>query len=160
MEDAGNLAVLKQQVWIATYAKEGIRKEFSDYVLSAFTVENISNSLASTNKNTLIAVDGIHLMGCVDVDFHPQHFNLPPEPEITVLYVLERFCGTGIGKLLLDNAITEIKERGYHRTWLTVYHENERALKFYKKYGFHESGETFFHMGGYRYKNIVMSYES
>jgi diamine N-acetyltransferase len=155
-EDAGNLAILKQQVWIATYATEGIRKEFSDYVISAFTVEKVSAALTAPSRKTWVAVNGIHLVGCIEIDFYPHQDSLPATPEITVLYVLERFCGTGIGRSLLNCAISELKAKGFPCTWLTVYHENERALRFYLKHGFYESGETFFHMEGNRYKNILL----
>ncbi len=37
--DLKNLAVLKQQVWISTYATEGIIEEYSSYVLSEFSIE-------------------------------------------------------------------------------------------------------------------------
>jgi hypothetical protein len=40
LDDATNLVVLKQQVWVSTYAIEGIQKEYSVYLLDIFTLEN------------------------------------------------------------------------------------------------------------------------
>lgn len=36
-QDAINLAVLSMQVWLETYAQEGIRSEYSHHVLNTFT---------------------------------------------------------------------------------------------------------------------------
>lgn len=161
IRDVKNLAVLKQQVWISTYAIEGIRHEFSNYVLSEFTLDNVGKTIQNKNILLLIAEIDNHMIGCVEINFNnkcplrgQQHY-----PEIKLLYVLERFTGIGIGKELLTNALTEIKKRNFKATWLTVYHENKRAIKFYKKMNFKMIGDTEFEMEGNRYKNNVMSIE-
>jgi diamine N-acetyltransferase len=63
VEDARNLTVLKQQVWISTYAEEGIRNEFSQYVLAEFTSEQIAGKLGDPRFETWIAMNGEHLVG-------------------------------------------------------------------------------------------------
>lgn len=155
--DVSNLTVLKQQVWIATYAVEGIRTEFSDYVLSEFTTENIRKSIQDSNKLIYIAEIDKHIIGCVEIDFNAK---CPVEtktgPEIAVLYILERFIGMGIGKILLDKSILFCKEMDFKTVWLTVYYKNERAINFYVKNRFKEAGNTYFEMGGNRYENKVM----
>jgi ribosomal protein S18 acetylase RimI-like enzyme len=156
--DAANLLVLKQQVWVATYAVEGIRAEFSEYLLAEFTLENELVLLGNPEKKTLIAELNGHLIGCAVVDFHAG-VPLPAvgnNPEIAVLYVLECFTRRGIGKTLLENALQLIDESGFNAAWLTVYHKNERAIKFYEKTGFTDIGKTFFEMRGNQYENRVL----
>jgi len=157
LNDALNLVVLKQQVWIATYATEGIRTEFSNYVLSEFTPEKIKQSILSSSKITFIAEIDNHIVGCVEIDYSTKcESSLITYPEITVLYVLECFCGKGIGKSLLNEAFLELKETGYTGAWLTVYYKNFRAITFYNKIGFKEHGSTFFEMEGNLYENKIM----
>ena len=155
--DASNLAVLKQQVWIATYAVEGIRTEFSDYVLSEFTVENTRNTILNNNKFIYVAEIDNHLIGCLEISFNVK---CPVEtetgPEIAVLYVLERYTGMGIGKTLLNRALSLCNELKFNSVWLTVYHKNERAINFYLKQKFNDQGSTYFEMGGNQYENKVM----
>ncbi|NTW23839.1 MAG: GNAT family N-acetyltransferase [Lentimicrobium sp.] len=158
LSDMSNLVVLKQQVWVATYAEEGIRAEFSDYLLATFTLENEKALLENTQKKTLVAEHNGHLIGCAVIAFD-EVCPLPANghnPEIAVLYVLERFTGMGLGKILLDKALQEIKESGFDAAWLTVYHKNERAIDFYKKYGFTDIGIAFFEMQGNQYENRVL----
>ncbi|MBI3233349.1 MAG: GNAT family N-acetyltransferase [Bacteroidetes bacterium] len=156
-QDVANIAVLKQQVWIATYADRGIRVEFSDYVLSEFTQEKVSRAISDKNKVILIAEIDNHCVGCAEIAFNTK---CPVEsidaPEITTLYVLERFLGQGIGKILLTKAIIIVKRMNFEDVWLTVFHQNDRAISFYKKNGFTEIGKTHFVMDGNYYENIVM----
>jgi diamine N-acetyltransferase len=156
--DMANLVVLKQQVWVATYAEEGIRAEFSDYLLTTFTLENEKALLENPLKKTLVAEQNGHLIGCAVIAFD-EECPIPVTgriPEIAVLYVLERFTGMGLGKNLLDKALREIKQSGFDAAWLTVYHKNERAINFYKKYGFTDIGIAFFKMQGNQYENRVL----
>jgi GNAT superfamily N-acetyltransferase len=156
--DIYNLAVLKQQVWIATYAEEGIRTELSKYVLSEFTIENIRKTIQDTSRVMLIAETGSHLVGCIEIALNEKSpVKLEVDyPEIAVLYVLERFKGKGAGKMLLEKAIQNIKNLGHNAVWLTVYYKNHKALEFYLRNGFKSIGSTYFVMDGNRYKNDVM----
>jgi ribosomal protein S18 acetylase RimI-like enzyme len=156
--DAENIAVLKQQVWISTYAVEGIRKEFSDYVLSEFTLPKVQQGILDGGTKTLIAVVDGHVIGCVEV---VANLVCPVQPtagssEISVLYVLERFCGIGVGQLLLDEAFVLMRSFSVTTTWLTVYHQNDRAINFYRKNHFEQVGTTNFEMGGNEYENYIM----
>ena len=156
--DVMNLTVLKQQVWIATYALEGIRNEFSVYVLSEFTPENIREAVMDSNKLIYIAEIDHHIIGCVEIEFNSKcPVKSEKGPEISVLYVLERFTGMGIGQLLLDKAFKVCKELYLNSVWLTVYHKNERAIKFYLKNEFKESGITYFELVNNRYDNKIMT---
>jgi len=69
---------------------------------------------------------------------------------------LERFTGKGVGRILLDRTFQLINESGFSAVWLTVYHKNERAINFYKSYGFTDIGNTFFVMQGNQYENRIL----
>lgn len=157
-KDIYNIAVLKQQVWIATYAEEGIRTEFSKYVMSEFTYENIKKTLEDKSRVMLIAETESHLLGCIEIALYEK---CPVEieidcPEIAVLYVLERFKGMGIGKMLLEESFKQVQSLNYKAVWLTVYHKNLGALEFYRKNQFKTVGSTYFVMDGNKYENKVL----
>lgn len=161
IDDTENLVILKQQVWVSTYAIEGIRKEFSDYLLDTFTLENEKAIMENQQKFTLIAESKGHLIGCAEVDLNPSESIHQVEniPEISVLYVLERFCGRGIGKLLLNETLSALKDLKHKRVWLSVYHKNQRAINFYNQNGFKDIGKMYFRMSGNRYENRIMKCE-
>lgn len=156
--DLNNLAVLKQQVWISTYATEGLIEEFSSYVLSEYSVENVRKSITDTNKITLLAISDDAVVGCVEILLSPKSPISPIEPciEISTFYILERFQGIGIGKKLLTVCLNEIKRLNFNKVWLTVYYKNQKAIEFYRRQNFIQIGETDFLLGEDKHKNYIL----
>lgn len=62
------------------------------------------------------------------------------EGEIISLYVLPEYWSTGQGFQLTEFAVDSLKNQGYKSCFLWVIKENERAVNFYKKFGFKSTG--------------------
>lgn len=156
--DLKNLAVLKQQVWISTYATEGLIEDFSSYVLSEFSIENEKKSLTDKNKLILVATINNCVVGCAEILLSPECPIASVEPciEISTLYILERFQGVGIGSQLLTESIKAIEQLNYNKVWLTVYFKNLEAIEFYTKQNFTHIGDIDFVLGKNSYKNFIM----
>ena len=56
--------------------------------------------------------------------------------EIVALHTLKRAWGKGVGKALMDKAISDIFNDGFWAVKLWVFKDNIRARKFYEKCGF------------------------
>ena len=56
----------------------------------------------------------------------------------------------------MKEAIREAKERGFNCLWLGVWERNERAIKFYEKWGFKRVGGNIFVMGEDIFKDFTM----
>lgn len=158
LRDLNNLAILKQQVWISTYATDGLTDEYSKYVLSEYSVDNVQKSIADKSKLTLLAVKNDYVLGCIEISLIPQCPMNDVEPciEISTLYILEKFQRIGIGKKLLVDCIEKIKRMNHNKVWLTVYYKNNNAIEFYTRQNFKQIGETDFILGNDRYKNYIM----
>ena len=74
--------------------------------------------------------------------------------KIARLYLLQAWCGQGIGHELLQRSFRYAQENGYTSVWLTVWEKNERALALYKKLGFKIIGEEEFILG----KDVQLDY--
>lgn len=154
--DAANLTVLRQQVWISTYATEGIRNEFSEYILAEFTIDTMRSALCDAQRAILVATLDDHVVGYVEIGLNrPCPIGDFAVPEIMTLYVLERFAGQGIGYRLLCEAERWVSDHGYRQVWLDAYHENTRALEFYARQGYRRIGISYFEELLERYENIV-----
>lgn len=158
LTDLENLSVLKQQVWISTYATEGLTEEFSRYVLSEYSLENERKSITDKNKQILVATINECMVGCSEVLLSPKKPTNLVEPclEISTLYILERFQGIGVGKQLLTECIKNIEQMHFDKVWLTVYFKNEKAIEFYTSQNFNCIGDTDFPLGDNKYKNYIM----
>lgn len=50
--------------------------------------------------------------------------------------------GQGIGTLLIEYLIEQVRKKGVHKTVLWVIKDNVKARKFYEAHGFCSSGKT------------------
>ncbi|WP_448216722.1 N-acetyltransferase family protein [Endozoicomonas sp. 2B-B] len=157
-KDSSDIAALSIQIWLDTYAKRGVRKSISQYVLSEFTEQNIEIKLSSENEVYFIAIEDDHLVEYLSLNVSARcPVTGSKKPELDRLYIQESFTGKGLGSKLLQEALTFCSSAGLEQLWLTVFHENTRALKFYEKHGFKEIGLTYFELENEKHKNYVLS---
>ena len=155
--DARRLAVLATQVWLHTYATDGVTDEISAYVLSEFTVERFLASLGEPATSLLVADHDGCLVGLAVVRFGaPCPSGARSTVELQTLYVQEHFIGQGIGRSLLQAAEAEARERSASSLWLTVNARNSRAIAFYADQGYAKIGTTHFVLGDARHENHVL----
>ncbi|WP_347157184.1 GNAT family N-acetyltransferase [Pontibacter chitinilyticus] len=67
--------------------------------------------------------------------------------QICRLYLLQAYTGQGLGDQLMQLTLEKARQNGHDVVWLTVWEQNERAKRFYAKYGFKEAGELEFILG-------------
>ena len=79
-----------------------------------------------------------------------------PAIELKQFYVLNGWHGTGIAQRLMDWVIEEARARGAEELYLSVFTENERAQRFYARFGFAEVGRQKFMVGTHADEDIVM----
>lgn len=157
-DDAVELAALSIQVWLHTYATEGIRRSIAEYVLGEFTPEKVRAEINAPDKTILTAhVDG-HLVGFALLNHHSAcEFADDISCELDRLYVQAHFARKGIGSALLAACLDDVKNRGPRRgLWLSMYTGNQTALAFYSRQGLRVCGSTFFEFGGERHENLVL----
>jgi ribosomal protein S18 acetylase RimI-like enzyme len=72
------------------------------------------------------------------------------------LYVRGEHHGSGIARELMDWAIEEARRRGADALYLTVFIDNERARRFYDRFGFEDVGRYAFMVGKQADEDIIM----
>ena len=152
-KDCMKLAVLSLDVWLQTYANDGINSEVSEYVLSTFTEEFFKSLLLKANYRILINVEGDFLRGYALINFESNFQSEDYGYEIEKLYVQGAFQGKSIGRSLLK----ELEIRYGKKFWLYTWVLN-KSLGFYKKYGFIDVGQYNFNFGDSFIENRVLRY--
>ena len=76
--------------------------------------------------------------------------------EIKRIYLLSKFQGGGVGKLLLQQAIDYAYQTKAKRLLLGVYANNDAAIGFYEHMGFKKIGTRRFNVGGTYYDDFIM----
>jgi len=153
--DCLNLAALSLQVWLHTYAINGLREQISQYALSTFTEGHFNELLRLDSYDILVYEEDDRLFGVVVVDLEST-FNGSVDSgyEVVNLYVSQHAQGRGIGSKLLK----EIECLHGLPFWLSTWVENHAAIEFYKKLGFCIIGELDFNLQGELHRNYVLSY--
>ena len=101
-EDAQRLAALAIQVWLHTYATEGVSSTIASYVLSEFTAEKFASRLVEKSTAVFVAEIDAGLIGYALCDPNascPVTSNA--KVELSTLYVQEHFIARGLGSSLL-----------------------------------------------------------
>lgn len=157
--DALCLGVLATQVFLDTYAPEGIRPAIANEALNAFSTHAFEQLLARPQTFIVVAEVRQHLVGFAQVSLGtPQALVMSPAPaELDRLYVQEPFTGRGVGTALIHQAEADAQQRGAHTLWLTPWVGNVRALRFYAKHGYVDLGATWFEMEQERHENRVLA---
>jgi ribosomal protein S18 acetylase RimI-like enzyme len=78
------------------------------------------------------------------------------DAELSKIYLLAEFHGTGPATVLMDAALKAAADRGAHSVWLGVNQENQRAQGFYLKSGFKINGTRTFRVGARQENDYVM----
>lgn len=155
--DATCIGVLASQVFLDTYAPDGIKPSLAAEVLENFSTPAVSALLARPETVFIVAEVAGHMVGFVQLTRGVTHAAIGPgnTVELDRLYVLSRFNGQGIGTLLLQSARTWSLAQGAVTLWLTAWVGNHHALAYYARRGFEDVGATTYTFQGEDFENRV-----
>jgi diamine N-acetyltransferase len=157
--DALCLSVLATQVFLDTYATQGIRPAIAREVRQYLSEEAFAEILSHPRRAILLAEIEDHLVGFAQLAHDQTHERLPPEApaaELNRLYVQRPFLGRGLGKELLARAETLARLEGADLLWLTAWTGNAPALRFYEAQGYQDVGASVYTFEGDRYETRLL----
>jgi diamine N-acetyltransferase len=134
-DDALCISVLGMQVYLDTYAPEGIRLTIAEDVLRNFSPPVIAEVMAKPDTIFMVAESNHHMVGFAQLTACAKHklVFLPDATELNRLYIQEKFTGRGLGRKLLAQAEKIAFANGASALWLTAWIGNARALAFYSR---------------------------
>jgi len=158
-EDSLCLSVLAMQVFLDTYATEGIRPALAREVLSSYSQANFSQAIADPRAQVVVAQNKGHMVGFAHVTLFAHHELAPSgvQAELLRLYVQEPFTGVKVGTKLLAEAENLAASAGATVMWLTPWVHNHRALAFYARRGYRDCGLTCFTFEGESHENRLLA---
>ena len=117
--------------------QEAYRRIVCDRYLDSMTVEATTARARRFPDNTLVAKDREKVVGFA-VYGPSRDEDQVNAGEIVAIYVLPEYYGRKIGYRLMNEACSRLEE--YDTVILWVLEKNERAIRFYHKYGFEFDG--------------------
>jgi diamine N-acetyltransferase len=152
--DALCVGVLAMQVFLDTYATEGIRPDLAREALAGYSPEAFAPRLADRGVSFVLAESSGHLIGFAEL----HHASVCPADarahvELVRLYVQQPFQRQGIGAQLMKHAERRARAVGADALWLSAWCGNERALAFYPAMGYEDVGHAEHVIEGRAYPN-------
>ncbi len=117
--------------------QEAYRGIVSDRYLDSMTVAATTARARQFPENTLVAKDREKVVGFA-VYGPSRDEDLKDAGEVVAIYVLSAYTGRGIGYRLMNEAFARLSEYDTILVW--VLEKNERAIRFYQRYGFECDG--------------------
>ena len=157
--DALCLSVLAMQVFLDTYATEGIRPAIAREVLASYSESAFLEAIAGPGARLCVAEREGHLIAFAHVTLRATHELAPAgtHAELLRLYVQEPFTAIGLGTRLLAEAERMALAEKADVLWLTPWVHNHRAIAFYLKRGYQDHGLTHFVFEGEAHENRVFA---
>lgn len=158
IDDKDVLRSLSIQTFYETFAVMNTQKDMEEYLNRAFDIEKLHRELEDIHSDFffLFADDG--LAGYLKINETPSQtdINDPDSLEIERIYVSAEYQGKGLGRYLMEQAISMAFKRKKQYIWLGVWEKNEKALLFYKMNGFYKVGTHSFVMGDDEQTDYIM----
>lgn len=156
-DDALCIGVLATQVFLDTYATDGVRPVLAREALAHFSTAETAALLARPDTRFIVAERQGHLLGFVQITLGARQAEVAGEvtAEVVRLYVQPRFQGQRLGTRLLQQAQALAAAHGATQLWLTAWVGNPRAIGFYAASGWRDVGSTDYVFEGEAFLNRI-----
>ncbi|WP_299121019.1 GNAT family N-acetyltransferase [uncultured Tenacibaculum sp.] len=129
------------------------------YNNKAFSIAKIKEDIDNNNNLFYILYVNNLPVGYAKLVLNATHESITSTTNCRLerIYILNDFIPLKIGQQLLTFIESKAKELQLDTIWLSVYIKNERAIRFYKRNEFKDTGKLDFLVNGNSYENFVLS---
>jgi diamine N-acetyltransferase len=148
-DDAELIADLSRKTFSETFGYLNTKENMDKFLDEQFDHESLMDEVVEPGNTFLLVFDDEVPVGYAKMregEKYPE-FGDSDSIEIARIYVINSVIGRGIGKELMRKCIFIAKELKKEIVWLGVWEKNNRAISFYKKWGFEKFGEHTFVLG-------------
>jgi diamine N-acetyltransferase len=157
--DAAALSLLGRATFLESYAHVLPVEDIVAHAEHQHTAEKYAGWLADPACHIWLAVTAggapVGYLVATPPDLPLQDLD-PRDLEIRRVYLLHRFQGLGLGRWLMEQALSEARAASHRRVLLGVYSRNEAALAFYSRLGFSQVGTREFRVGAHEYHDYIL----
>ena len=158
IDEAELIADLSRKTFYDSFAGYNTKEDIDKFMNEQFTKDALMKEVSTENNIFLLAYNGNMPVGYVRL----RENNIPPSLgtnraiEIARIYAVQDSIGKGIGTAMMRKCIDIALEKNYHTIWLGVWEHNQRAIDFYKRWGFEKFDEHDFILGNDVQKDWLM----
>ncbi|QEC66294.1 GNAT family N-acetyltransferase [Panacibacter ginsenosidivorans] len=160
-DDIEMLQNISVNTFIDTYAGHNTAENMQHYLQQHFSREQLLTELINGNNYFFAAFDNDIPAGYTKLRTFENPEQLPGRKHIELerIYTVKKYQGMGLGHRMMQYSLDFASVKGYELLWLGVWEHNEKALKFYTKFGFEIFGEHTFTLGSEEQTDWLMKKE-
>ena len=147
--DAELIADLSRQTFHESFAGDNTRENMDKFMNEQFTRQKLIDEVKQPWHLFFLAYIEDEPVGYLKLRERstPKQLEARSSIEIARIYSVQRMIGKGVGKKLMQTCHEVAKQKGKKTLWLGVWQHNQRAIDFYKSWGFEIFGEHEFILG-------------
>lgn len=147
--EASLIADISRQTFYETFAESNTAEDMEKFMNEQFSRDTLIKETEEPGSIFLLAYDDAEPIGYAKMRDGEKHseFNGFTSIEIARIYALKKSIGKGVGRELMQKCISIAREMNRDIIWLGVWEKNERAIQFYRKWGFEKFSEHEFILG-------------
>jgi diamine N-acetyltransferase len=159
VNDVSLIADFGARTFKEAYAASTPPEELAEYVISNFNSSHIEAQLKDQSSTFILAYLAGELVGysMLWADVSSAEIAGSNPVELVRIYVDTKRTSEGFGSSLIEACLRHSEEAGHDVIWLGVWEKNERAIAFYKKWGFKKTGLKEFLLGNEVQRDLIMS---
>jgi diamine N-acetyltransferase len=145
--DADVLAAFARDTWVETFGHLYPPHDLRAYLTAKYGADIQRREIADSETRYRLAFDDAGLVGYCMMGRLDMPVDDPGALELHRLYLHKRAKGAGVADALMRETIAWAKAKGASALYLSVWENNERAQKFYRRFGFEDYSEWDFMVG-------------
>jgi ribosomal protein S18 acetylase RimI-like enzyme len=158
--DGAALAALARRVFTETFGDQYAADDLARHLDRAFGPGGLPAELHDLDVRVMMAEEEGRVLAYLKLAPMALPVDHPPGAlEIKQLYVRAPWQGKGVAQALMDWAIEAARADRVPALYLSVWSQNERAIAFYRRYGFVVAGHAPFAVGAQIDEDPVMRLE-
>ncbi|MEH6990824.1 GNAT family N-acetyltransferase [Cytobacillus firmus] len=159
LEDLSRLKEISYETFNETFKDQNSPENMEAYLEKAFNAQQLEKELSQPSSQFYFVEFEGETAGYLKVNIdEAQTEEMGDEAlEIERIYIRSPFQKQGLGKYLFHKALELAMELNKKKIWLGVWEKNEKAIAFYNKIGFVQTGAHSFYMGAEEQTDFIMS---
>ncbi|MFK3938605.1 GNAT family N-acetyltransferase [Alkalihalobacillus sp. NPDC078783] len=158
IQDVNLLREVSIETFIDTYKDQNTDENMKLHLSKAFSLNQLEIEISCKNTEFYFIFMNDKIAGYLKINYNDaQTKDIGPEClEIERIYIKKIYQGKGLGKYLIEHSQEILLQLNMKKIWLVVWERNEKAIQFYSKKGFIQSGFHSFYLGDEIQKDIIM----
>ncbi|MCW3079095.1 GNAT family N-acetyltransferase [Segetibacter sp.] len=146
-EDLNDLVKISRETFYDTFSGQNKKEDMDLFLKSSLNPEKLREEMSEPDNHFFFAKEADLIVGYLKLSTAVSDEIDGEVLEIARIYVVKEKLGSGVGKALLEFAISFAKQLNKKTVYLGVWEHNKKAINFYDRFCFTKFGEHVFMVG-------------